>query len=329
MINTAAGDIEKRQLGRTGIEITPIGLGCWQFAGGRGLTGGYWPGLSEKDTNEIVKVALDGGVNWFDTAEAYGNGKSEQNLSKALKAAGIANGGAVVATKWMPAMRTAESIRATIDKRLGFLDGFGIDLYQVHQPLSFSSMEAQMNAMADMVEKGKIKSVGISNYRAGGMRKAQKALQKRGLTLASNQVHYHLLHRNIESNGVLETAKELGITIIAYSPLAQGLLTGKFHKNPELLKSGSWGRRMRYLATPNLMEKSRPLIDALDEIGEAHSVTAAQVALNWLTCAHGDTVVAIPGASKVSQMEQNIGSMTFKLTDDEINRIDELSKQFK
>ncbi|MBN1288486.1 MAG: aldo/keto reductase [Actinobacteria bacterium] len=329
MADKAQRDIEKYPLGRTGIEITPIGVGCWQFAGGRGLAGYYWPGMSEETTNGVVKTALDGGINWFDTAESYGNGRSERNLSKALKAAGIKNGEAVVATKWQPAMRTAGSIKGTIDKRLDFLDGYSIDLYQVHMPMSFSSVESEMNAMADLVEAGKIRSVGISNFRAGGMKKAEETLKKKGLSLASNQVHYNLLHRNIESNGILETAKELGVTIIAYSPLEQGLLTGKFHKNPELIKSGSRMRRMRLMATPNILEKTRPLIDALDEIAEKHNATAAQVALNWITNAHGNTVVAIPGASKVPQMEQNVGSMAFKLTDDEIKRIDELSKQFK
>ncbi|MBN2168627.1 MAG: aldo/keto reductase [Actinobacteria bacterium] len=329
MATTIRDETGKRRLGRTDIEITPIGVGCWQFAGGRGLAGYYWPGLPEETTNEIVKAALDGGINWFDTAESYGSGRSERNLAKALKAAGVNNGDVVVATKWLPIMRTAKSIRSTIGKRIDCLGGFGIDLYQVHLPTSFSSVKDEMNAMADLVESGNIRSVGISNYRAGGMRKAEKALQERGLTLASNQVHYNLMNRKIESNGILETAKELGVTIIAYSPLEQGILTGKFHRNPELLKSGSWMRRLSYMARPNLMEKVCPLIEALEEIAEAHEVTASQVALNWITNAHGDTVVAIPGASKVSQMEQNVGSMRFKLTEDEMKRIDTLSTRFK
>lgn len=329
MANTLIGAIDRRPLGRTGISITPIGVGTWQFSGGRGSAGYYWPEISEEITNEVVKVALDGGINWFDTAEAYGMGRSEKALAAALKFAGKSNGDVVVATKWIPQMRTAESIRKTINTRLECLGGFGIDLFQVHMPTSFSTVAAEMNAMADLVESGKIRSVGISNYRASGMKKAEKALSRRGLTLASNQVHYNLLHRKIESNGVLETAKELGITIIAYSPLEQGLLTGKFHKNPELLSSGSRMRRMRYMAKPNILENTRPLIDALEEIAGKYGVTASSVALNWITSAHGGTVVAIPGASKVSQMEQNLDAMRFKLTSDEINRIDELSCRFK
>ena len=141
----------------------------------------------------------------------------------------------VVATKWWPLLRTARNIPHTIQDRLRHLDGFGIDLYMVHQPFSFSSPEAEMDAMADLVEAGKICSVGVSNFSAEICAGRTRELEKRGLSLAANQVLYSLLNRSIESNGILETAKELGVTIIAYTPLASGLLTGKYHNNPELL----------------------------------------------------------------------------------------------
>jgi aryl-alcohol dehydrogenase-like predicted oxidoreductase len=182
-----------------------------------------------------------------------------------------------------------------------------------------------MNAMADLVEAGKIRSIGVSNYNARQMRQAHEVLLTRGLQLTSNQVRYNLLDRSIESNGVLDTAKELGVTIIAYSPLDSGLLTGKFHQNPELLNSRPWLRRSQLRRR---IESSRELSNALESIAQRHDVTTSQVALNWLINFHGETVVVIPGASKVHHAEQNVGAMTFTLSDAELSRIDHLSKRF-
>src|SRR5512143_3550080 len=196
--------IEKRALGRTGLMLTPIGLGVMEFAGGGGLVGLAFPILPQEAKNATVKAALDGGINWFDTAELYGNGVSEASLAGALKASGVRDQDVLIATKWWPMLRTAASIRRTIDNRLRFLDGYSIGLYQVHQPHSLSSLEAQMDAMADLVEAGKIRCVGVSNFNAEQMRRASDALRRRGLPLASNQVEYSLLDRSIETNGILD-----------------------------------------------------------------------------------------------------------------------------
>ncbi len=323
-------EIKKVNLGKSEIEITKIGLGCWQLSGGSGGVGGrYWPTLSPETMNKIVQVTLDGGINWFDTAEAYGAGKSERNLANALYAAGMKNGDVVVATKWWPFPRRASSIRKTIDKRLHYLDGFGIDLHQIHQSLALASTKGMMNAMADLVKDGKIRSIGVSNWSASKMRRGFEILEeKHGLPLVSNQVKYSLLDRKIEKNDFLETAKELGITIIAYSPLEQGLLTGRFHEDPSRIKKlGRMRKMMSFGLRPKKkLQRTQPLIDALKEIAQAYNATPAQVALNWLVNFHGDVVVAIPGASNASQMEQNIGAMHIELTKDEISRIDELSQ---
>jgi aryl-alcohol dehydrogenase-like predicted oxidoreductase len=155
------------------------------------------------------------------------------------------------------------------------------------------------------------------------MRRAQAALAQRGLPLASNQVHYSLLNRGIERNGILDAAKELGVTIIAYSPLDSGLLSGKFHGNPDLLRRTPIGRRKRLARE---IVRSQPLIDALDGIAQAHGVSIAQVALNWLVNFHGDTVVAIPGASKPQHARESAGAMDFVLTEAEMARIDAVSR---
>ena len=312
----------KRTLGRTNIEITPIGLGMMEFAGGGGLMGFAFPVIDQEEKNATVKAGLNGGVNWFDTAELYGGGVSERSLATALKAAEKRDEEVVIATKWWPLFRTARNIPKTIHARLKFLDGYSIDLHQVHQPFSFSSPEAEMDAMAELVKAGKIRSVGVSNFNAEQMRRAHRQLEKHGLPLASNQVRYSLLDRSIERNGILQTAKELGVTIIAYTPLESGLLTGKYHKNPELLdkKAFYWRSMLR-----RGLEKSRGLVHVLEEIGTRYNATAAQVALNWVIYARGDTVVTIPGVTKVSQAQESAGAMRFQLTGDEIARLDEVS----
>ncbi len=319
---------ERRRLGRTSIEITPIGLGCWQFSAGFGLVGGYWEALPQERVDEIVRVALAGGINWFDTAEAYGRGRSEQFLVRALRAAGRKDGDVVVATKWWPIPRTARSIGTTIGDRLRCLDGFSIDLHQVHQPYSFSSVEAEMEAMADLVAAKKIRAVGVSNFSAARMRRAHAALDRRGITLASNQVRYSLVDRRIESNGVLAAARELGVTIIAYSPLGQGILSGKFHADPALVRSRPGPRRYLSLFRAGGLARTRPLVDELQRIASARAVTASQVALSWLLHVHGETVVAIPGASRPRHAEEAAGAMAFRLTDEEMARLEALSRHF-
>lgn len=315
--------MQKRRLGKTNIEITPIGLGTWQFSEGAGLHKYMWSCISADTTSAIVKAALDGGINWFDTAEIYGNGRSERGLACALQAAGRNNGDVVIATKWWPLMRRVSSIRNTIDERLSCLEPFAVDLYQIHNPYSFASIGAQMNVMADLVEAGKIRAIGVSNFSAKMMSKAHDILMRRGIVLASNQVKYNLLSRGIEYNGVLDAAKDLGITIICYSPLEMGLLSGKFHKDPSLITGLPRGRHNAILKK---IEASRPLIKVLDEIARRKGVTVSQVALNWLINSNGDTVVVIPGASKPKHAEESAGAMKIELTPEEMGRIDEVSR---
>jgi aryl-alcohol dehydrogenase-like predicted oxidoreductase len=316
--------IELRRLGKTDILVTPIGLGVMELAGGGGLLGRVFPVISPDEKNAIIKAALEGGINWFDTAEMYGAGVSERSLADGLKAAGKPDQEVVIATKWMPLFRTAANIPHSIEDRLRFLGGYSISNYMVHQPVSFSSPEAEMNAMADLVEAGKIRSVGVSNFNAARMRRAHAALAKRGLPLAVNQMQYSLLHRNIETDGVLETAKELGITITAYTPVARGLLTGKYHKDPALLKRMSGWRKS---SIQRNLERTRPLINLMGEIAARYNATIAQVALNWVINFKGETVVTIPGATKVSQAEEAAGAMNFRLTADEMSRLDEASRK--
>ncbi|WP_130616341.1 aldo/keto reductase [Cohnella abietis] len=314
-----------RKFGTTDMLLSPLGLGCWQFSKARGMVGGYWPKLDNSLIHDIVRISLEGGINWFDTAEVYGGGESEQILAESLHAAGDLAKNAHVATKWWPAFRTASSIPRTIEERLLRLGGYPIDLYMIHQPFSFSSVASEMRQMAKLAEQGKIRYVGVSNFNAPKMREADRVLREHGLRLAANQVKYSMLDRRIERNGILETAQELDIAIVAYSPLEQGILSGKFHSNPELVRKVSGPRRMLKGFKPSGLQQTKPLIDVLVRLANQYNASASQVALNWIINAHGESVFAIPGASKLQHAEENVKAMGFRLTDAEIGELSEVS----
>lgn len=312
----------QRPLGKTGIQVSPVGLGVMQFSGRRGFFRFFMSDITQADMYDILRAALEGGINWFDTAEFYGGGHSERGLSSALKNLHIPDSEVVIGTKWFPLFRTARNIPNTIDERLQNLDGYTIDLYMVHNPMSFSSVEAEMAAMADLVKTGKVLSIGVSNFNAEQMRRAHAALAERGLPLAVNQVEYSLLNREIESNGVLETARELSVAVVAYTPLGYGLLSGKYHSDPDRLNSVPRVNRMRFARQ---IEHTRPIVDMLKTIAGERQVTPGQVALNWVINSQGDTVLAIPGASRSAQARENAGAMEFSLSEAEIDQLSQVS----
>jgi len=312
------------RLGKTDIEVSPVGLGCWQFSGGQGLVGKFWRAIPQQAVNDIVEAALDGGINWFDTAEMYGRGASERALAAALTRAGKAHGDVVVATKWSPFLRTAASIASTLGQRLESLAPFAIDLYQVHNPFGFSPVESEMRAMADLVAQRKIRAVGVSNFNAVRTRRAHAALATHGIVLASNQVKYSLLDRRVERNGIVAAARELGVTIIAYSPLEQGLLTGRYHEHPESLRALPWPRRW---TSQHRLQRSRPVVEALARIAREHNATPSQVALAWLCQFHPGLVAVIPGASRVEQVVETRQAMDLVLPQRELQRLDDVSRQ--
>ncbi|MCG6987165.1 MAG: aldo/keto reductase [Gemmatimonadetes bacterium] len=317
-------------LGSTGVRVSPIGLGCWQFSGGGGLAGRYWPPMPDETVKDVVQASLEGGIDWFDTAEAYGKGLSEKRVAGALQDLGQEPGSVVIATKWFPVMRTAGSIRRTLDQRLAHLAPFAIDLHQIHLGIGgFSTKRAQVELMAELADEGRIRAVGVSNFSARATRLAGRVLERHGLPLASNQVRYSLLDRRIESNGVLDTAREMGVTIIAYSPLAQGLLSGRFHDDPSQLKRLGRPRSLQRAFRPRGLRKSAPVVSALQAVAETRGVTTAQVALRWLVDMHPGVVVAIPGASKVAQARENAGALGFELSEAEIETLDRASQAFR
>jgi len=317
--------MKKRTLGKTNIKVSPIGIGVMMWLQSEKGMWSRMPSISDEDKQTMIKESIDGGVNFFDTAEIYGFGRSESSLVKALVANGVKDKDVIIGTKWNPMLRWARNMRKSIEDRIKFLSGYTIDLYMIHHPMSFSTIKVQMNEMAKLVQNNKIQSIGVSNFSARQMRVAHEVLEKHDIPLAVNQVNYSLVRRKIESNGILETAKDLGVTITAYTPLGQGLLTGKYHNNPELLQNKiSYFRK----SITRKLEKTKPLIDIMTEIGKAHNAIPGQVALNWLVSYSGDTVITIPGATKVNHAKESAGAMSFTLSKSEVNEIAEASEIF-
>ena len=326
----AATDLRAlRPLGRSGIMVTPVGLGCWQFSKGHGLPGKYWSTLEDAEIGEIVAAALAGGINWFDTAEGYGGGESERALARSLRDLGLPPGQIVIATKWSPILRRASSITGTIDVRLTNLAPFPIDLHQIHNPWSFSPVESQVEAMARLVEDGKVRSVGVSNFSRRQMERSHRALERFGLPLASNQVRYSLLDRRIETDGVLDAAKDLGITVIAYSPLAQGIISGRFHDDPGLVRRSPGFRKYLPAFKRRALAKSLPVVEVLRRVAPKYGATPVEVALNWLIWKAGATVVAIPGATRAAQVTDFTAAMSFRLSGEDREELDKVSAPFK
>ena len=316
-------------LGDTGISISTVGLGCWQFAQGKGLIGSYWAALSPQTITQIIESSINMGINWFDTAEAYGWGSSEKVLAEGLKTLAVNDNNIYIATKWWPTPRPASTISGSARRSLKNLAGYPITLYQVHNPISLSSLKNQMKEMSKLVWNGIARHIGVSNFSAEQMRMADTLLQEEGLRLVSNQVRYSLLDRSIEMNGILETAQELGITIIAYSPLAQGLLTGRYHSDPGLIWARGGYRKFQPAFHQQSIIRTNPLIEILMRIGAQHQVLPAQIALAWLIQRNPGRVAVIPGASSAAQAEKNAATMNVKLGSQEIEELERSSNSLK
>lgn len=320
-----------RRLGATEYEISPIGLGCLQFAQGKGIAGRIFEPLTDATITDIVGEALAGGMNWFDTAEAYGGGASERALTSALKDHAVTPGDVLIATKWTPWLRRSANIERTISDRIKSLQGYPLGLYQIHGPRGgLSPIPAQLRAMARLARRHNIGTIGVSDFSAPQLRMAAEILRQEGVTLAACQTRISLLDRDIEHNGVLRAARELGITLIAFSPLCRGVLTGRFHDDPSHQQTLSATRRRLnpHQRTKRLI-RTAPLIGELRKIANAHQVNPAQIALNWLINFYGHTVVAIPGASKPHQAQEAAAAMDFTLTRAELHRLAEISDQIR
>ncbi len=306
-------------LGKTSIAVSPLGIGTWAW--GDRLVWGYGQGgYSDDDLKQAFDESLAGGISFFDTAEIYGFGRSETLLGQFLRRSGRQ---VVVATKFMPApwRLSRGSLLQALKDSLGRLGLPAVDLYQVHWPIPPVSIPTWMQAMAEAQQAGLTRAVGVSNYSTSQTLLAAESLAKYGLGLTSNQVEYSLLNRRIEKNGLLAACRAAGVTVIAYSPLAKGLLTGKYtpQNPPPAPRVMPFNRR--------ILTQVQPLLHLLRQIGEAHEgKTPSQVALNWVMC---KGALPIPGAKNASQARQNAGALGWRLSDEEVAQLDRASDSLR
>lgn len=310
------------QLGATPLRIAPIGVGTWAW--GERRYWGYGQDYGPREVVDAFAASAEAGLDFFDTAEVYGHGESEKILGWMVRKHG---GPLVVATKFalLPGRAGARALPLALERSLKRLGTPRVDLYQVHWPdVAMASIDSLMAAMADAVHAGTVGAVGVSNFGASEMREAHEALAKRGLPLASNQVHYSLLHRAPEVDGVLEACRELGVTLLAYSPLEQGLLTGKY--DGRAAPPGPRGDSAAFRAEN--VAASRAVVGELAAVGEAHGrMRPEQVALAWLRAKPG--VVPIAGAKNGEQAAIAAGALGLALGADEIERLDRVSAAWK
>jgi aryl-alcohol dehydrogenase-like predicted oxidoreductase len=291
-----------------------LGTGTWSW--GDRLFWGFGKDYGEEDSRSVFDESIKSGVTFFDTAEIYGTGESERLLGKFLKSA---TRPVIIASKFMPYpwRINRDYLRRALKGSLKRLGLSSIHLYQIHWPYPPVPITTWLEGMAELQQEGLIKAVGVSNYNLSQTETAIRALDKFGLKLASNQVEYHLLDRTVEKNGLLSLCKQEGIRLIAYSPLAQGLLTGKY--SPENPPGGI--RRSRF---HNQLQTISPLISALRKLGDQHDgKTPAAVAINW-TIRKG--TLPIPGAKTMLQMNQNASALGWKLNEEEVAHLDEVSE---
>jgi aryl-alcohol dehydrogenase-like predicted oxidoreductase len=309
---------QQMTLGKSSLRVPRIGIGAMVWGQPKGLARwtpaqlSYGPSHGTAEEEEALKVSLAAGVNLIDTAEMYSNGASERRVGELARGKDT-----LIATKFPPSpFARDDAFPKALEDSLARLGRTSIELYQHHFPSGRISIPNLMNLMADAVEAGKVKAVGVSNYSAEQMREAHAELAKRGIPLASNQVQYSLLYRKPEVDGVLDTCHELGITLIAYSPLAQGALTGKYSAAN---RAGGFFRSMLPNFGRKAMDAIQPVIQLLKKIGERYSKTPSQVALRWLI--ENPVVLPIPGAKNSRQATENAGALSFSLTPEEVEML--------
>ena len=303
-------------LGRGGPRVSAIGVGMWQ-AGGKA----WGADVRDADCRKAMERAVELGINLVDTAEAYGDGHSEQVMSGAIKNVGRDN--VFIATKvggWHLRAEDVEKACAASLKRLGVRE---IDLYQVHWPDPWSQVPLRetMKALEGLHWAGKIRHIGVSNFAVRDLKEARSYLSR--TDIASNQVQYNMLQRNVETE-VLPFCRREGIAILAWSPLGKGILSGKYHngKRPK-----DRVRTDEDLFKPANIRATAPLIRELRRIGRAHRKTPAQVALTWLR--RHRHVSPIPGVKRPGQAEENAGAAGWFLGSGEVRRIDAILRRLR
>ena len=337
-------ELEKRKLGASDVMVPPMGIGTmfWNFNESN----------PNADIFQIYRTCLDNGINFFDTAEMYSKGNSERMLGECLKNDGRP---IIISSKFAPPSSmipvslkrytvSKKSPRALMEALDGSLKRLGvdyIDLYNMHAPPSHNTIEDYMDIMAEAVLSGKIRAVGVCNFSASQIRRAYARLAKYNIPLATAMVGYNILRRYPETNGVFEVCRELNISLISYSPLAQGILTGRYQSGESKIPFAH--RVLIYFSHLNIVKerddsrslikkictkprelnnkKLEPLFNVMDEIAKAYNKTLAQVAINWLITTEDVCVIPIPGIRNIQHVNHNLGALGWHLTKEDRARI--------
>uniref|UniRef100_A0A804MWU5 NADP-dependent oxidoreductase domain-containing protein n=1 Tax=Zea mays TaxID=4577 RepID=A0A804MWU5_MAIZE len=316
---TAREDGGKVALGGSGVAVTKLGVGAWSWGDTTYWNEFRWDDTKLKAAKGAFDASIDCGITFFDTAEVYGAGVSGAINSESLLGRFIKERqrkeqvDVAVATKFaaLPWRFGRGSVICALKASLDRLGVSSVELYQLHWPGIWGN-EDYLDGLGDAVEQGLVKAVGVSNYSEKRLRDAYERLRKRGVPLASNQVNYSLIYRNPEENGVKAACDELGVTLIAYSPIAQGALTGKY--TPESPPKGPRGR----IYTPEFLTKLQPLINRIKEIGGSYGRTSTQ-----------GNVVPIPGAKNAEQAREFAGALGWSLAPDEVEELRSMARQVK
>lgn len=307
--------MDQIELGKSGVRVSPMGTGTWAW--GDSMYWGYGKGYGEDDLRQAFDETLETGIDFFDTAEIYGFGKSEKFIG-AFAHASAAGSKTHIATKFFPLpwRFTAGQVVSALRGSLKRLRMPIVDLYQAHWPSPLISPETVMDGMAQAVENKMTRAVGVSNYDADQVRRAHARLARYGIPLASNQIEYNLLQRNADLDGLRQTCDELGVTVIAYSPLKYGVLTGKYSPTKPLPGARGGKFNSAYL------ERVQPLLTELGKIAEKYDKTMPQTALNWVI---QRGAIPIPGAKNLKQARDNAGALGWTLAPDDMALLDEIS----
>jgi aryl-alcohol dehydrogenase-like predicted oxidoreductase len=305
--------VKKRRLGSQGLETSAIGLGCMGMSE-------FYGTADEGEAISTIHRALELGVNFLDTADAYGPFKNERLVGRAIK--GRRNE-VVLATKFgnvrteqgerLGIRGDREYVLAACDASLERLGTDHIDVYYQHRVDTQTPIEETVGAMAELVELGKVRYLGLSEAAAETIRRAHAVHP-----ISALQTEYSLWSRDVEDE-ILPTIRELGIGLVAYSPLGRGFLSGRIRSVEDLEENDF--RRLNPRFQGENFQKNLELVERVEELAAAKNCSAAQIALAWVM-AHGEDIVPIPGTTRVKNLEENVASLDIELTDDDLRDLD-------
>ncbi|KAI8361538.1 NADP-dependent oxidoreductase domain-containing protein [Mortierella sp. GBAus27b] len=298
------------------ISVSPMAIGTWAWGDSKW---GYKPEMFDDIAATWDALQEDtSGINFFDTAELYGKGESERIIGRLMKkTAGEGKTVPIVATKFIPfpwKVRFPASLLNALKDSIKRLGVPVVDLYQIHGPISLRSIEVLADALAESVKLGLVKIVGVSNYSIDEVVRMHTALAKHGIPLASNQVEFSLLRRLPETSGMIAKCHELGVAVLAYSPLGMGRLSGKYSANNPPPSNRNFANYP--------MTELVPLLGVMEKISKAHSKPMTAVAINWTIC---KGTIPLGGARNPEQARQNAQALGWRLSEQEIAELDSVA----